>query len=133
MSTQNTGAAASAQHTPGPWIAHGMTIYGPQSLARAKSFYRPEPHSTPIARMITSADGEKYADDGELFASDAEALANAEHIVRAVNSHADLLSALERAEVYLSLLADKADGPNVIHRDLALTRVAIARAKGGAA
>jgi hypothetical protein len=73
--TQNTGAADSAQHTPGPWTMR------------------------PTGHLLAAAP--------------------------------DLLAALERAEVYLSLLADKADGPNVIHRDLALTRVAIARAKGG--
>jgi hypothetical protein len=62
--------------------------------------------------------------------------AHAEFIVRAVNSHADMLEALEHALALINEHADELAGfehPDRINAVVDSSRAAIAKAKGGAA
>jgi hypothetical protein len=89
----------STTHTPIPWYATGKHV---QSAAINEDNY------------VCEAEGN----------SEEQANANAELIVRAVNSHADLLAALKE------LLADKYLADPINADRMAKTRAAIAKAEG---
>lgn len=81
------------------------------------------PADAPVA--VASAD---YEEAGIHFDA-ATARANAEFIVRAVNSHADMAEALRRARGYVSMLCE--EGHRLASRaDLDAVDAAIAKAEG---
>ena len=104
MKAQPTQDAAT--HTPTPWHAAGLTIHAARSY-NAPFDGRLRDYHNPIALI----DGDPLAQAAELFTDPhdgqtsrvpgwEEAAANAKLIVRAVNSHAALVAALEKVALF---------------------------------
>lgn len=90
-------------HTPGPWRADGSTV---KAVSHGQWF------------KIARADGLRYTQSGNE--------ANAEFIVRACNSHEELLAALESAEIRIKALSPA----GYVAPELWTIRATVAKAKG---
>jgi hypothetical protein len=108
-----------ATHTPGPWISQSApTISGHSRLIRSEST------GDVLAFVGTFGDG--------------VAIQNAEYIVRAVNSHADLLAACRAARKAILLAerfippdgSDERDAKDACTDAIAALRAAIRKAEG---
>lgn len=109
-----------SQHTKTPWVT--------EQIDADSVYIMPSPDNEQRRRPITEIVTGWYGDSGD-YIKDAENAANAAFIVRAVNSHAELLEALEAAQI---ALAGFEDGNNCawLARNKAIA--AIAKAKGAA-
>lgn len=115
QSPTNPHAAGKAAHTAGPWKASGFTIYAtPEKRSFGgpeREYLRPvcsmEPGETAGPEYLDRSSGAEY---NERLPGDAEAHANAAFIVRACNSHAALVEAVER-------LLNQVTGPAQVYGD----------------
>ena len=112
------------EHTPLPWYALGWGI-----SAEARNVRRPVAMCVPITPMSGRENAEARR------TSDEQQRANAKFIVLAVNTHDDLLAALEDLlKSYESIVHDEYDGTSSLTAWLvkaARARAAIAKVKGG--
>lgn len=101
MNEANAEPAAVPAHTPIPWVIDGLHIKGPPEVSGD------QPHaveSTCVAVVVSRESG-SYRHYPE-----ARAAANREFIVRAVNNHDRLLSALENALAILENFPERPAG-----------------------
>ena len=111
-----------AQHTPGPWLREGLLIY---ALHPLEGEYR---HGKPVLVNRFSARIDPCLNQGGALE---EAEANVEFIIRACNSHDDLLAALVEMRRRHDTKAVAANFNECGCDDCVAARAAIAKATGG--